>query len=266
MTPEELYKKGITLYKRKKYPWALQLLTQAAEQGYTLAIEELTSHYFLRGYNRGSIFEDQEKCFYWLSRLMEREDEIQDTYSYFRIAHCYRWGDGTRRNERKSFTYLRKGAMKGDPLCILCVAQCYERGIGVKQNFTKALHWYKKHAKTEDGNTTMVKIGNFYYKGFGAEQNHEKAAEWYQKATEQNYPTGHYELGRCYQYGTGVPQNLDKAIDLYETAFMKSDHNAEETLVELLKQGCPRVVDFFKCLAARDNWFAIEKLQELKGM
>ncbi len=264
MTVEDLYKKGMTLYKRKKYTWALQLLTQAAEQGYTKAMEELGSHYFFSTYNSASKNKDMEKAFYWLSKAMENEDEISDTHSYYCIAYCYKWGDGVKRNEKKVYTYLRKGAMKGNSLCIHCVAQCYELGIGVKQNFTKALQWYKKHTKTEDGWNSMVTIGDYYYKGIGTEQNHTKAAEWYMKASEQGYSDGHYKLGICYQNGTGVPKDFDKALDLLEKAFMQSNPDAEKILVDLLKQRCPRVVDFFERLATRNHWFAIEKLQEMR--
>ncbi len=242
MTPEELYQKGSALYEQKKYPEALQLFTQAAEQGYTRAMEELGSHYFYDF----SKPEHRELAFYWLSKAMEKENEISDTYTYYNISYCYRWGFGDERNWRKAFTYLRKGSMKGNPLCILCVAQCYERGTGVKQNYTKALQWYRKHTKTEDGTTTMTLVGDYYYEGIGTEQNYSKAAKWYQKASERDYSDGHYKLGVCYQNGNGVPKDFDKAIDLFEKAYMQCHPEAEKVLAELEKQQCPRVLDFLE--------------------
>ncbi len=256
--PEELYEKAMTLLKRHKDTWALQLLTQAAEQGYVKAMEELGLYYFGREKDK-----DMEKAFHWCLKATEHED--CDARIYYYTAYCYRWGDGVKRNERKAFTYFRKGAMKGNAVCAHCVAQCYERGFGVQQSYAKALQWYKKHAKTMDGKNSMVAVGNYYHEGRGdTEQSYEEAVKWYRKASDRDYSGGHYKLGLCYRDGTGVQKDFNKALEYFEKALEHSDPDAEKVLVDLLRQGCPPVVEMFERWAAKGYWFAEARLQDLK--
>ncbi len=224
MNPEELYQKALTLEKRGKEKWALQLFEQVAEMGYVEAQLHLGDYY-----NIGPDWRvDRRKAFYWYSKAME----AGAPEAFYPIAMYYRWPYLVEIdcNDRKCFSILRKGALFGDALCMSCVADCYESGIGVRKNYSKALMWYKRYSKKTDylyHAEAYSIIGDYYYEGRGVEQDYVKAVSWYAKAVEADWSKGYYKLGLCYMYGTGVAKNLHKAKELLKIAAMRSSFQEE---------------------------------------
>ncbi len=232
VNPEELYRKALTLEKRKKENWALQLMTQAAELGHAEAQLHLGYHYMLGP----ECQVDRRKAFCWFSRAMD----AGAAEAFYHVAMFYHWSylSEIKRSERKCFSLLHKGAMLGDALCMSCVAECYESGTGVRQNYSKALVWYKRYSKKTDylyHAEAYSIIGDYYYEGRGVERDYVKAVAWYAKAVDADWSKGYYKLGLCYMYGTGVAKNLNKAKELLKIAAMRSSYQeeAEEKLREL---------------------------------
>ncbi len=233
INPEELYQKALTLEKRKKEKWALQLFEQAAEMGHVEAQLHLGYHYMM-----GPEWQvDRRKAFCWFSKAME----AGAAEAYYHVAMFYHWSylPEVKRSDRKCFSLLHAGAKKGDALCMSCVAKCYEDGTGVRQNYSKALVWYKRYSKKTDylyHAEAYSTIGDYYYEGRGVEQDYVKAAGWYAKAVEADWSRGYYKLGLCYMYGTGVARNLHKAKELLTIAAVRSSYQ-EEAMQKLEELG-----------------------------
>ncbi|CAG8661822.1 16024_t:CDS:1, partial [Funneliformis mosseae] len=62
----------------------------------------------------------------------------------FSLGHCYKYGIGTDKNVKESFSWYLKSAEGGYKLAYLPVGDCYLHGKGVKQNTDKAWVWYQK--------------------------------------------------------------------------------------------------------------------------
>ena len=84
-------------------------------------------------------------------------------------------------NTEKSVSLYRRGADKGDGLCIAKLAECYRYGRGVEQNDAEAFKYYKMSA---DQDVRMGKQGvaDCYFYGIGTPIDRDKARSWYLKA------------------------------------------------------------------------------------
>jgi len=64
------------------------------------------------------------------------------------------------------------------------LARCYRDGDGTKQDFALSLKWYKAAAATGDKDS-MYHVGQHYVSGWGVPIDEEEAREWFQKAADK---------------------------------------------------------------------------------
>ncbi len=98
------------------------------------------------------------------------------------------------------------------------LALCYKIGQGVESNATEALSWMHKAALGKHANA-QYRMGLYYDKGLlGLDANDNHAVFWYMQAAQQKNPEACYELSYRYAEGRGVERNLEQSVRLLHEA------------------------------------------------
>ena len=79
--------------------------TKAAEQGYTVAQEELGTCY----YEGKGVAQDYEKAVYWYTKAAEQDYSV----AQFRLAECYALGLGVPQDDREAHEWWKKAKANG---------------------------------------------------------------------------------------------------------------------------------------------------------
>ncbi len=87
---------------------------------------------------------------------------------------------------KKAAPWWEKAANQGYEPSQCRIADCYFFGNGVKRNRKTANEWYLKAAEQGSGYAQM-QLGWSYYKGYGVDVDREKAKEWWEKAAANGY-------------------------------------------------------------------------------
>ncbi len=97
------------------------------------------------------------------------------------VGEMYRYGVGTEKNEKKTFSYYEKAADLGDVDGIVKVGRAYMNGIGVPTDYQKSLYYFEKAAE-QDNPEAMILTAYQYENGKGVDVNFEKSLEWLTRA------------------------------------------------------------------------------------
>ena len=155
--------------------------------------------------------------------------------AYKELADCYRYGLGTKRNEKEAFELYEKAA-HNDIEALNNLAQCYSDGIGTERNLTMAFNLYKIGA--EHGHAkSQFDLGICYRRGEGTKQDFNKAIEWYLKAIEQGHGGAMCNLGILYDKAIGVEEDLEKARKYYTMSAEAGNEQGQFCLASMYYQG-----------------------------
>ncbi|RIB10893.1 kinase-like domain-containing protein [Gigaspora rosea] len=105
-------------------------------------------------------------------------DFVDGTY---KVGHCYQYGIGAEKDERKAGEYY-------------CKAATYEFDIH------KAFGYYQKSADMGYADGTY-NVGYCYQYRIGVKMDEHKAFEYYQKSANMGNDSGMYQVGYCYENG-----------------------------------------------------------------
>lgn len=125
----------------KNLDQARELATQAAQEGYILAERMLGRAYWGREWEK-LYPRDMKKAVLWLSKA----GNAGDRQSAANLAYIYREGIGVKKNEKKSFSWLKKSVFarytEAKGIGFSSLAEYYEKGIGTKKDLVKAYKYY----------------------------------------------------------------------------------------------------------------------------
>ncbi|MBE6645508.1 MAG: sel1 repeat family protein [Ruminococcaceae bacterium] len=149
-----------------------------------------------------------------------------------RLAVCYEFGIGTKKDRRRAFALYQTAVSLGDYDALLPLGICYANGIGTKLDYRKAKDTLSKAERIGIVGVKNVirvlmeqkkkKFAKRYYsqgmqliymKKFDAAKNHLEAA------AELMNPRAIYTLGCLYEFGMGATCDKDKAFSLYEKSY-----------------------------------------------
>ncbi|EXX64826.1 uncharacterized protein OCT59_024373 [Rhizophagus irregularis] len=168
-------------------------------------------------------------------------------FSQYLVGSCYKYGNGTIKNEKLAFEYFEKLANKNFTYGQVEIGFIYKNGIGVKKNSKKAFYWYEKAAN--NGNLTALNTLGLYYKnGIEVEKNYIKAFELFKKSAKDVYPNGLNSLGCCYELGIGTNINMKKAFELYQKSANLGDKGAQYNLAMMYENGKGILKDIDKAI------------------
>lgn len=87
--------------------------------------------------------------------------EQGDPEAQFRLAECYRWGQGVKQSSDEAAMWYREAAQRGYASAQKALSECYERGEGVSASPAEAYEWCRKAA--EQGMAEAQNALAFYY-------------------------------------------------------------------------------------------------------
>ena len=192
----QLVDEGDAAYYSGDFLTAIQRYTQAAEQGYAPAQNNLGFMY-LSGMG---LDQSYEKAFEYMNSAAEQGYAPAQS----NLGYIYCFGLGTEPSYEEAYRYNSLAADQGDApgQCNLGYQYCY--GLGVEQSYEKAVEYYQLSAD-QDYAAAIDHLGYMYEHGFGVEQSYEKAAEYYQAAAEKGYQPSADILNEWAANGTPAP-------------------------------------------------------------
>ena len=128
-----------------------------------------------------------------------------------RLAYCYSYGLGTKRDEDLAFQWAAKGA-EYDLIARVVLGDCYFCGFGVKKDVAEGLRWYRLAAELGD-ESGIERLRRCYEHGDGVPRNPEMAFELSKNAAEHGSVACQMDVGRRYLCGDGVAKNCEIAVN-----------------------------------------------------
>ena len=91
---------------------------------------------------------------------------------------------------------LENEAVAGNPIAQYRLATCYYFGKGIKKNIAEAIKWFTEAAENGEVNSQAI-LGDFYYYGFdNIKEDIKQARKWYEKAAQQGSKDAIEQLNR----------------------------------------------------------------------
>lgn len=151
------------------------------------------------------------------------------------VAMKFLNGDGVATDVPTAVYWLKRAALKQEPLAEYWLGTLYERGRGVAKSATQAMQWYG--AAAHAGNAkAMYRLGVAYTDGWDGEPDYGEAARWFTKAANFGVIDAEFNLAVLYERGEGVPQNLVDAFKWYAIAAAEGDAESKSRLDALATQ------------------------------
>ncbi len=203
--------------------------------------------------NNSSILEPEEKVKYYKKAV-----EINNDYAKYKLAECYKYGLGVKKDEEKANDLISK------------VPNEIKVNIKKKEKENK-LYLENKQNKTPE---ELIMLGNYYENSLSIEQNKKKAQKFYRdakntykkKAKEKinsiEKAEAMYNLAKCYENGIGTRKNIKKAKKYYLMAIEKQNTEANIKYANILiKEG--KKEEAVKYLKTFDSRKETKKSEEL---
>ncbi|MDO4751369.1 MAG: tetratricopeptide repeat protein [Akkermansia sp.] len=210
LTPQQKHEKAQALLKpsielpASDYKGAIQLLREAAAQGYVPAMVDLAGIY-LGGSKDGSIKKDRIVAFDWYRKAAEA-GSIEAVYSQGFI----RYDEG---NVEAAVPYLQRAADAGVP-----EAQYLLGRILLQQRDVKAVEYIRK-AATSDRAATVARaaytMAVVYQKGWAGEKiDLPQSVEWFKRSADAGDPRALHLVGLMYIQGAGVEKDEPRGVSM----------------------------------------------------
>ena len=159
---------------------AVMWYAKAAEAGDVNAVMNLGTMYELIG--------DYDHAFECYQQAAQAGDE----QGMYKLAGCYRSGQGVEADAAQAFAWMKKLAEAGNVFGMYNVAMMYQYAYGTEENPREAYLWYRKAAEAGDAEA-MRMTGWCIENRYGVE---DAALEWYEKAAEAGDPEAPAEAER----------------------------------------------------------------------
>jgi len=142
--------------------------------------------------------------------------EQGNTEAQNKLGYAYFYGNGFKKDYKKSFYWFQKAAEQGDQFAQNELGEMYASGVGVLKDDKQAVNWYRKAAEQGDSEA-QYNLGIAYLLGKGGvTQDYKQAFNWFKKAAEQGDSAAQYGLGLLYYLGDGVEQSYKEAFSLFQ--------------------------------------------------
>ena len=167
---------------------------------------------------------------------LEKRAEAGDALALLELGEKYHTGDGTKRDEKKAFTYYEKAAKAGNARAQYTVGKYFEDGNCVEKNNETANKWFEKAAKQNNANA-QYKLAQNYYNGNGCGEDENKAFELYSKAANLDHAEAQYKLANMYWSGEGCEEDENTAIKWYTESANLGCDSAQNELADIYYNG-----------------------------
>ena len=221
LSASEMFEQGWKYYNDRNYTEAVKWYRKAAEQGNSVAQNNLGVCYEI---GKG-VAQSYTEAVKWYSKAAEQDYAIAQN----NLGVCYEIGKGVAQSYTEAVKWYRKAAEQGNIDAQNNLGSCYLNGCGIAQSYTEAVKWYRKAA--EHGSVeAQFNLGVCYETGKGVAQSYTEAVKWYRKAAEQGYAYAQTNLGSCYYYGHGITQSYTEAVKWFRKAAEQGNSVAQNGL------------------------------------
>lgn len=247
-TGDMLYELGCILSNREH---RVSLLTQAAEQGCTQAMLDLTCLYAeLDAFDPDRHDEAKAVDYYrqYLSSTGLPSQNITIADVYYHIANDSTSNVIVAKND---LDYLTAAARLGHTEAQTQLGMFYyQKGLYYNSGYyAQALELFEQ-AMRQGSVVAKLYLGYMYANGYGVEQDWDKCIDLVGQAARQGDADAQCYLGCRYLLGEGVPQDRDKAVDWLVKSAKQGHDIATWQLLNLYEKGLgKRAVDAFRRLA-----------------
>lgn len=310
---EEEEEKDIDPFARQAYADAQQaleaketeryvnLLIQAANLGYTQAMNDLgdlyfngelvpkemakSYNYFLKASQNGSGYGSYSCGFILMRGSSDVPRDIEKSLSMFQLAveqnykaatrdlARYYYSENTEEGHRKALDYFLQYTeyRPKDPDALLHIGLIYETGIGVPKNIDLARKYYERAAEEDETGMAYNFLGGTFMVAEETESNERKAVEYFQKAIELGNADAMIRICFYLHNGRGgLKPNIHKEIELLTNASKQGYHDATYRLGRLYEEGESGIarnmelaIKYFQQAADNGVLAAINKIGEL---
>jgi TPR repeat protein len=170
------YKKGLKLYKSKKFTEALQVWLPIAKNGHHDALGYIGDIYRLG--KLGKI--DYSEAAKWYKLAADQDG----AYEAYRLALLIKDGKGVPKNTRKAYKYFKKSADKRFSAAYFYVAYFLSEGEGVGKDLTAARNWYEKALAENPSSSIQNNLALMYQYGKGGDRDLNKALKLFKLSAE----------------------------------------------------------------------------------
>ena len=156
------------------------------------------------------------------------------TPAYKRLAECYLFGEGVKRDRRAAYLWYARAEEYGAPGATYDLVLCHSRGIGTPFDFDTSCSLLKRAISEGDGRAEAElkrllenKKRHMEDKLFSTamrllyKKNTAPAKEMLEALRAAGHAKGIYTLGCMYEFGIGAPSDRTLAFSLYEIAYAK---------------------------------------------
>lgn len=171
-------------------------------------------------YGRGNFPEDNYKAFRYLTKAVEKDDDL--SYAHRLLGECYLNGWGTNENTYKATEHLKKAANADSAEAMYWLGILY-RDAG---NGNEATKWLQK-AADNDNIDSLLALGYMYRYGTTVKQNYQRAYDFFKKAANKGNAQARCAIGEMYNEGCHVQQNYSKANEWFRMAMNQGDADAK---------------------------------------
>lgn len=166
----------------------LQLLQEAAREGYRIAQEALGEIYLTRGQRLNL---DIAPAIRWLEKAAVAGAPV----AQYQLGRLLFTGNGIARDPKRGRDLIAEAAFAGYPRAQRTVGGLnMAGGDGIKQNPRKGFVWFRRAAEGGDPSAQFF-VSKFYKAGVGTQRNDEEALRWLKTAAGTGHPAAQALLG-----------------------------------------------------------------------
>ena len=210
-----------TLQKSGQYLKAVKLYRELADQGHTLAQNNLGAMY----YNGMGVSQSDVEAVKWYRKAAEQGyARAQDD-----LGSMYYAGRGVPQSDAEAVKWYRKAAEQAYANAQNNLGFMYHYGRGVAQSNEKAVNWF--HLAAEKGNANAQNnLGILHQNGQGVTQSNTEAIKWYRKAAEQGNVIAQQNLAYFSEAENRMPKSDIDDVNRYRKAAEQGDAEAAYNL------------------------------------
>ena len=140
-------------------------------------------------------------------KKLKDQAEAGDKEAMHTLAYVYHEGEGTEKNLKQFFYWVKKAAEAGVPKAMHSLACAYHEGVGTEKDLKQYFSWMKK-AVEAGVSKSMYTLAIAYYEGEGTEKDLKQFFSWVKKAAEAGVPGSMHTLAMAYHEGEGTEKDL----------------------------------------------------------
>ena len=169
-------------------------------------------------------------------------------YAQSALGRAYKYGKGTKINNKKALVWLKKAAAQGYPNACNELGILYQEGIAVDQDFAKAKSLFE-FAADKGSEHAMYNMGMLFKNGEGVDKDELEAMRWFKKAALKGHSESESYISEESRNARREEAKLREFFQVSPTAELKyykapadaGDAAAQNKLGEILLKGSEHV-------------------------